>query len=504
MSAEAGNLLAVLQREPDSLPVRLALARACRAAGDLLTATAWLSDAMRIAPQALEPVQELADLLLTQQRYVQAVPLYTRLLDEFGVRSAANLLHAGFCREHSGDVAAAAALYRATLEVEPALVEAHVDLSGVLWRLEDFDGALAHARRAVELAPAHPYAQRILGTALLHLERLDEAEQHLRRALELQPGFHLAELDLAFTLLLAGRLEEGWPFYERRWRDPARLPRPAFWQPGSEWPGPAQPLQGQAIGVYAEQGLGDVLQFVRYLPQLQALGAQVRCVVQPELVPLVEASFPGVECLKPGVSFNVHLHAALLELPGRFGTTLSSIPSAVPYLRAPEEARVRWRERLAPWAGQRKVGLAWSGSQVQVNNRNRAVPLSLLAPLLGQPGVQCFSLQKGEAGANTDLQPAPGELPDFTGDWADFADSAAMIEQLDLVVTVDTAIAHLVGALGKPVWILLPPNADWRWLVDRADSPWYPTARLFRRAAGEDRSAQIARLMRAFEAWLSS
>ena len=137
---------------------------------------------------------------------------------------------------------------------------------------------------------------------------------------------------------------------------------------------------------------------MRYLPQLQALGAQVRCVVQPELVALVEESFPGVECLVPGRTLNVHLHAALLDLPGRLATTLASIPAQVPYLRASQQARARWRERLAPWAGWRKVGLAWSGSQLQVNNRNRAVPLSLLAPLLGESGVQCFSLQKGDAG----------------------------------------------------------------------------------------------------------
>jgi tetratricopeptide (TPR) repeat protein len=502
MNREGAEHFALLQREPDSLPARLGVARACAAAGDALTAAAWFSDAMRVAPQAIEPVQELADLLLVQKRYAQAVPLYTRLLGEFGARSAANLLHAGFCREQQGDIAGAAALYRATLDVQPALLEAHVDLSGVLWRLEDFAGALAHAQRAVELAPGHAYAQRILGTALLHLERLDEAERHLRRALELQPGFPLAELDLAFTLLLAGRLQEGWPLYELRWRDPARVPRPAFWRLEAEWRGPAQPLQGQSIGVYAEQGLGDVIQFLRYLPRLQALGAQVRCVVQPELVPLVESSFDGVECLVPGRNLSVHLHAALLDLPGRFGTTLDNIPALVPYLRPPEPARARWRERLAPWPG-RKIGLAWSGSQLQVNNRNRAMPLSLLAPLLRQDGVQCFSLQKGDAGGYTDLRPAAGELVDLTGEWTDFADSAAMIEQLDLVITVDTAVAHLAGALGKPVWILLPPNADWRWLVGRADSPWYPTACLFRRAPGEDRGAQVQRLLDAFADWLA-
>ena len=492
--------LAALRSDPSSLPARLGLARAHAAAGDLASAAAWLSDAMRIAPAAAEPVQALADVLLSQGQYAQADPLYMQLVQGLVPRSAANLLHAGFCREQIGDIDSAAVLYRAALDLEPGLVEAHVDLSGVLWRLEDFDGALAHARRAVELAPSHPYALRILGTSLLHLNQLPHAEDYLRRALELLPGFPLAELDLAFTLLLAGRLPEGWAWYEHRWRDASRLQRPGFYQLQSEWPGPSMPLQGKAIAVYAEQGLGDVLQFLRYVPQIQALGAHVACVVQPELVPLVQASFAGVECLLPGRKLNVHTHVALLDLPGRLGTSLESIPAQVPYLQPPAAARARWQARLQGWSGL-KVGLAWSGSMQQVNNRNRAVPLSLLAPLWRQPGVQCFSLQKGDAGTNTDVRPAREELPDLTADWNDFGDSAAMIEQLDLVITVDTAIAHLAGALGKPVWILLPPNPDWRWLLGRDDSPWYPTARLFRRAAGEDRGAQVGRMLAAFDDW---
>lgn len=493
--------LQALRRAPQALAPRLGLARAAAAAGDLLTATAWAGDARRIFPDAPEAAQLLADLLLAQKLYAQARPHYGALVDGFGLRSAANLLHAGFCEEQAGQVEAAAALYRAALAVAPALLEAHVDLAGVLWRLEDFDGSLAHAQRAVEIAPENPYAQRILGSALLNLNRLEEAERALRRALALQPGFALAELDLAFTLLLAGRLEEGWPLYEARWRD-GRLPRPAFWRAASEWPGPSVPPAGLSIGVYGEQGWGDVLQCLRWLPQLQAQGAQVACVLQPQLVPLVEASFPGVTVAVPGRDVHVQWHAALMDLPARLGAGWSTLPAQVPYLQPPAAARERWQAKLAPWAGVRKVGLAWSGSTAQVNNRNRALPYSLLRPLAQLPGVQCFSLQKGDAGAWTDLSPDPAELVDLTGAWSDFGESAAMIEQLDLVVTVDTAVAHLAGALGRPVWILLGPNADWRWLLQREDSPWYPTARLFRRAHGEPREAQAARVVEAFSRWL--
>jgi tetratricopeptide (TPR) repeat protein len=413
-----------------------------------------------------------------------------------GEAPAQALLQAGVQAEHAGDIARAAAAYRAAIAAEPGLVAAHVNLAGVLWRLADFDGTLAHARQSVALAPEHAYAQRILGTALLQRNALGEAERHLRRALELLPGFPLAQLDLALTLLLAGRLDEGWPLYAQRWSDP-RHPRPAFFHPAREWAGPRVPLQGRTLAVYGEQGRGDVLQALRYLPQLQSLGARVVCVVVPELVPLVEASFPGVACLRPGQSLQVDLHAAAMDLPARFGTTLANIPSRVPYLRAPEAARRAWRERLGPPDGRLRIGFAWCGSHGQVNNRNRAMPLSLLAPLARLAGVQGFSLQKGDAGPWTDVAPQACGLADFTPDWRDFGDSAALVEQLDGVITVDTAIAHLAGALGKPVWILLPPNPDWRWLLDRADSPWYPTARLFRRGLEEDRSAQVERVREA-------
>jgi tetratricopeptide (TPR) repeat protein len=494
-----------LRQEPASLDARIGLARACAGSGDPVAAAAWFSDVCRIAPAEPLPHQLLADLLLGQKLHAQALPLYARLCGEFGLRNRANLLHYGFVKEQTGDAEGAAEHYREALAIDPDFMEAHVDLAGVLWRLEDFDGALAHAERAVQLAPDHPYAVRMLGTALLNLDRLPEAERQLRRALELQPGLVLAELDLAFTLLGAGRWAEGWAMYERRWRDVDRLRRPPFFVPEHEWRGPAaQPVRGRTVAVYTEQGLGDALQFLRYLPRLQAEGAEIIGVVQPELVPLVEASFEGVRCLKPQAQMRADLHVALLELPLHFGTTLDNLPAQVPYLRAPPAHQAKWRERMAPWSGKFKVGIAWSGSRVQVNNRNRAMPLSLLQPLLEVPGVQCFSLQKGDAGAATDIAPDPQRLVDLTPEWADFCDSAAMMDQLGLVITVDTAVAHLAGALGRPVWVMLPPNADWRWLLDREDSPWYPTARLFRRDFGEARQAQVARVLKALQSRLAT
>ena len=488
-----------LRLQPLAAEPRVGLSQACEGMGDALTAAAWLSDACRVAPERAQLWMLQADLLLRHKQYVQALVPYAQLYAH-QARDRATLLHYGFCLEQVGELEGAVARYREAIAQEPGFMEAHVDLAGVLWRLEDFEGALAHARTAVQLAPQHPYAVRVLGSVLFNLNRVPEAEAELRRALELLPGFSLAEVDLAFTLLLAGRLDEGWPMYALRWRDTDRLARPPFFREELEWKGRAlQPLRGKRVAVYAEQGLGDVIQFIRYASLLQQDGATVYAVIQPELAAIVEGSLEGVEVIHPNRQVEVDCHAALLDLPMHYGTTLATIPASVPYIRTPGDKVEGWRVRLAPWDGKFKVGLAWSGSRRQVNNNNRAFRLSELAPLIDMAGVQCFSLQKGDAGGFTDIVPATEALPDFTREWTDFTDSAAMLANLDLVITVDTAVAHLAGAMGLPAWVMLGPNADWRWLLEREDSPWYPTLRLFRRAHGEPRAAQVARVARALQ-----
>ena len=528
---------AVLRANPAAPEPRIGLAQSFIGIGDGWAAAAWLSDACRVAPHVAEIWMDLARLLVSQQReaelepllataaaanprhvgllqmqgdlylrrkaYVPALQVFERLYDLIP-EEAATLLNYGYCLEQDGQIEKSVLLYRRALARYPDFMEAHVDLSGVLWRVEDFDGALAHARKAMELAPENAYAVRILGTAFLNLNQLEEAERWLRRALEVSPDFSLAEIDLAFTLLLACKFDEGWQLYARRWRDVERMKRPGFYKPDLEWKGrAAQPLQGKRIAVYAEQGLGDVIQFIRYVRELQADGAIVYGAVQQELVSIVEHSFPGVLCLTADRVLQADHHVALLDLPMHYGTRLENIPASVPYLRAPADKVQAWAQRMPAAEGRLRVGLAWSGSLHQVNNNNRAVHLSQLSPLLEMPGLQCFSLQKGECGSFTDVEPSPQQLADLTGEWHDFTDSAAMIENLDLVITVDTSIAHLAGAMGKEVWVLLAPNADWRWLLDREDSPWYPTMRLFRRGFNEARAKQVARVVDALRARLA-
>ena len=519
-----------IRLNPLSVDVRMALAQAYLSMDDSWSAAAWVSDACRIAPQIpalwlhlarllhsqrrlaeIEPTlraalhanagdltlnQALAEHLLALRRYADAVGVYATL-SQAEPGNARHRLHHGYCLEHLGRLEESIVQYREAVRLQPEFLEAHVDLAGVLWRLGDYQGSLNHAQKSVAIDSEHPYAVRILGTAFLHLNRLEEGEQQLRRALQLKPDFAIAIVDLALLLLLAGRFEEGWQVYGRRWVDTERMNRPTFFRPELEWQGPVrQPLAGKRIVIYAEQGLGDVIQFIRYARLLQQQGAQVACVIQPELIGLVE-SMPGLVCLKPDTQLSADYHVALLDLPMHLGCTLADIPAIPRYLQAPPDRVAMWAERMRPWAGKVRIGLAWAGHAIHPNHHNRCMPLSEFRDLLREPGVQCFSLQKSDGERYTDLAFDEDSLVDFTSEWTGFADSAAQIEQLDLVICIDSAVAHLAAALGKPTWLLLPPNPDWRWLLGRDDSPWYPSMRLFRRSYTDSRSQQMARVLAA-------
>ena len=517
-----------IRLNPLSTETRMALAQAYLNMNDGWSAAAWVSDACRVAPNnpalwvqlaqlltsqqreaELEPalrsgvaanpqnkqlLEILAEYYLNRKRYADGAKTYPKLL-ELDAEDAKTLLHLGFCMEHTHQLDASVQHYLEAIAKKPNFLEAHVDLAGVLWRLADYEGSLEHAKRAVEIDPNHPYAVRIYGTALLHLNRLGEAEAQLRRALELKPDFPIAIIDLALLLLLAGKFQEGWQVYERRWSDTDRMTRPAFFRADLEWKGPQlQPVAGKRIVIYAEQGLGDVINFVRYAKVLQRDGAQVFCVIQPELIPLVE-SIQGVICLKPNLNIEADYHVALLELPLHYRTEASNVPAETPYLFAPADKSAYWREKMKKWDGKLKIGIAWAGHYIHANHHNRCVPLSEFLPIIEMPGVQCFSLQKSDGERYTDMAVDEADLVDFTGEWKDFTDSAAMISNLDLVISIDSAVIHLAAALGRPTWVALPPNPDWRWLLERTDSPWYPTMRLYRRDHTEPKTQQMARVV---------
>ncbi|HZL60642.1 MAG TPA: tetratricopeptide repeat protein [Stellaceae bacterium] len=365
----------------------------------------------------------------------------------------------------------ATASYRRALALDPRFAEAWSNLGNTLHQQGDFKGAEDSYRRALAIAPETAEIHNNFGTTLYDQGDFKGAEEHYRQALRLRPDYPDAHFHLAGIHLRRGDFAVGWREYEWRWRM-KRFVMPArpFKQP--QWHG--EPLNGARILIHAEQGFGDSLQFIRYVPLVAERGGKVVLEVPRELLRL----FAGIAGAESVVAYGTApadfaWHCPLMSLPFAFGTTLADIPARIPYIGVDPAAVAQWRQRVEARPGLR-VGLVWAGRRSWKQHYERAFPAAALVTLTKIAGVSWFSLQKGAA-------PPPGTaITDFAPDLADFADTAAAIAALDLIVTIDSAVAHLAGALGKPVWILLPAVADWRWLDERADSPWYPTARLFR------------------------
>jgi tetratricopeptide (TPR) repeat protein len=377
-----------------------------------------------------------------------------------------------------GETGAAMASCRQAIALKPLLAEAHLNLGVALQIQDQLDAAIASFRRAIALKPDYAEAYGNLGAALKARGQLDAAAAAFREALALNPDFADGHWNLALLELLQGNFQQGWTQYERRLQfdENASLTR-SFPQP--IWNG--EDLRGRTILLIAEQGFGDTIQFIRYAPLLTRRGAKVIALVRPELLRLLDRA-PGIDQVftlgGPFPPFD--FQCPLLSLPRIFATTLQSIPAEVPYLSADSSLARRWSERFASSDRRQRIGLVWAGSPTHKSDRLRSISPTLLSPLVELKDVRFFTLQKGEASRQSDLFPPGMDITDWTPDLIDFADTAALIANLDLVISVDTAVAHLAGAMGKTTWLMLPFILDWRWLLDRSDSPWYPTMRLFR------------------------
>ena len=382
--------------------------------------------------------------------------------------------------------------YQEALRRNPRLPELHTGLGLALHdvaRLEDAADVLAEAARR---APGDPVAENNLAGVLKDLGRLAEAEALYRAVLARDPGDALTHLNLGVLLLLAGRTAEAWPEWDWRFRAEPATDRHL---PGADWRG--EPLAGRTLLVHAEQGIGDMLHFARFVPLLPRDGRVVLEVHAP-LVRLLK-QLPGVAQVVPrGTPLpRFDLRCAMMSLPGRLPIAATADRAVTPPYLAPDPAAVAaWRERLAGLPG-RRVGIVWAGNPERFRmDRRRSIPPALLAPLVAVPGISWVSLQKP---APAVWPPGPGLL-DPSADLADFADTAALVAALDLVIGVDTAVVHLAGALGRPVWLLNRFDTDWRWGRDRADSPWYPTLRQFRQQRPGDWESVIAAIAAALAA----
>jgi tetratricopeptide (TPR) repeat protein len=410
----------------------------------------------------------------------------------------------------------AIAQYRLAIRANPQFAEAHNNLANALIKKRDFNGAVTEFQRALAIRPDYPDAMMNMGIALRDLDRRDEALKLFDRALRLRPDFFEAHLNrgqalcdihdlegaiaafrkaiylrpddpaphfhLSGALLLKGDFADGWREYEwRLLKTDFPFANLHFSQP--RWTG--EDLNGKRIYLHAEQGAGDLIQYCRLIPLLTQRGAHTILGSPPHMLRLLR-TLEGVSQITTEIppKSEADYHCWLLSLPLLLGLRMESIPSRVPYLHPDSELVEKWKARMANLPPGKKIGLCWAGNPQHSNDHNRSIPAGLFAPLGQVPNANFISLQKGNAG--NDPPPTELNLRDHMIDVDDYADTAALIASLDLVISADTSVAHLAGALGKPTWTLLPYHPDLRWLLDRADSPWYPTMRIFRQPRPKD------------------
>jgi Tfp pilus assembly protein PilF len=372
----------------------------------------------------------------------------------------------------------------AAIRLNPREPRYYNDCGEIYRKMGKLAPAIARFRRTLSLDPHYYAAHNNLGVAFLEEGKIKQAIDCFLHVIHMDPKNPDAHWHLALALLLTGKFKEGWDEYEWRWESSQKNARRNF--PQSRWSGSC--LTHRTLFISCEQGLGDALQLVRYIPLIQTgQGGAIILECRPELTRLFK-SISGISLTELGDSpppFDVHL--PLLSLPRVFGTTPESIPAQVPYLSVDPDLKQHWKNRISA-SRNIKIGLVWAGNKNHVNDRNRSCSPDVFRPILEMSGVEFYSLQKNLEGTSP-----VSDMPwvDYCQDLNDFADTAALVSALDLIISVDTSVVHLAGALAKPVWTLLPYMPDWRWMLGRNDSPWYPTMRLFRQPAPGDWNSVI-------------
>jgi tetratricopeptide (TPR) repeat protein len=434
----------------------------------------------------------LAVALQEQGRFDEALNSYTKVL-QINPNHADTYNNMGSVLQETGHLDEAIKYYRKALSLNPNLFMAYNNLGNTLLDKGQFDDAVTHYQRAIGLNPNFAGGYCNLGVALQNKQKIDEAVSAYQKAIGLDPDYIDAHWNLSLALLLSGRFREGWKEYEWRLKKKEhiyhgrRFTRPL-------WDGLSD-ISGYTILLHAEQGLGDTIQFIRYALLVAQRGARVVVECQEELKPLLQ-NVGGIQTV---VAYGEQLpefdmHCPLLSLPLLFDTTLETIPAAESYINADPLSRERWRVKVQHDNSGRNIGLVWAGSPTNTRGRYRSCALETFSPLAGIDNITFYSLQKGEASQQAKIPPKGMKLLDYTEEIHDFSDTAAFMQNLDLIISVDTAAAHLAGAAGRPVWTLLPFNPDWRWMLNREESPWYPTMRLFRQPSFGDWETVMARV----------
>jgi tetratricopeptide (TPR) repeat protein len=480
-----------IARDPNSAALHFNLGVALRDAGRSDAAVHAYRRAIELRPDSSGAYANLGIALEELDRRDEAIACYrqAQTFDPANVEAHINL---GAVLEEVGRPDDAVMACRQALALDPTHVDAHINLGVALQGQDQLDAAIACYRQALVLDPKSAKALSNLGVAIEQQGLGDVALGIQRQAAALAPNSGKIRFNLAVSLLRRGELAQGWEEYEWRWRGGVRnLKAPDLPQP--LWQG--EDLAGRTLLVRSEQGLGDVLQFVRYLPLLARAGAHVILRAPAALARLLRSSLAGVTVIGPDAPQpHFDFHIPLVSLPRLFGTDLGNIPATVPYLAADPAAVAAWRQRLDA-DGNLRVGVVWSGNPDHRGDRQRSIAAAVLLPELIVPGVRLYSLQKDVRPADHDaLLQLSQAVTDLSPQLNDLADTAAALCALDLLISVDTSVVHLAGALGRPAWTMLPFTPDWRWLLEREDSPWYPTLRLYRQARRSDWNSVFEKL----------
>ena len=479
---------------PDDPVVLNQLASLLHASGDAGRAIELWRRALERNPAQLDACENLARVLRDLNRNEEAEAEFRRAV-ALAPRQAKHHNDLGTILVRGGRLAEADECFRRALELDPAFPLALYNRGVMALEQRRLDDAMAFFRRALEIDPDFSGPRDGIGAVLSAQGRFSEAAQFEREEVERFPQEAGARTNFALTLLTLGRFEEGWQYYLHRLQS-ADVKTAS----GPQWRG--ETLGDNSLLVFPEQGAGDNIQFIRYFERIRAEHPRARIVypVQDSLRRLLTPDLTSLGVELPSYRAIVEVHGfqtALLSLPWVYGTTLETIPGRVPYLHGDETLAEKWRARLSAVRG-RRVGLCWAGNPAYAGDAARSIPFESVATLLGISGLAYISLQKDGARHHG------GRLLDWMDEVQDFADTAALIAALDLVVSVDTSVAHLAGAMAKPVWLVNRVATDWRWLLEREDSPWYPTMRIFRQRTLDDWSEPLGRVRTALAQLMSS
>jgi FKBP-type peptidyl-prolyl cis-trans isomerase 2 len=453
-----------------------------------------LIDIVKAGPDAAQYFQ-LGVLLQDKNEFDEAITCYLKAITiDPGMFEA--YYNTAVAYQEKGQLDDAIAFYKQTIELNLNHEKACLNLGISLKEKGQFEEAIKFFEKAIQIKPDYAIAYYNLGNVYVAKGQFDKAMQFYQKAIDLNPNYAEAHLNVAQLNLLFGNLEDSWKGFEWGWQVEGDISRRNFNQP--PWDG--SDVSGHTVLLYTDQGFGDTIQFIRYAPLIAQRGARVVIECQAELMSLIQTVEDIQQVIVQGKQLpDFDLHCHILSLPDVFKTTLETIPSKIPYI-FPDTSKVKmWRDLIQTDRTSLRVGLTWSGDPGFKKGQSRSCTIEIFSRLGQLHDITYYSLQKGETSQQAYNPPQEMQLINYTDKISDFADTAALIMNLDLVISIDTSVAHLAGALGKKVWTLIPFVPDWRWMLDREDSPWYPTMRLFRQSSPGDWETVMDRVAQALK-----